>query len=146
MRYAMSKVEREAFLAATHVAMISVAEEGRGPLTLPVWYRYAPGGEVRVVTGRSSRKLALIRRAARMSLCVQSETPPYRYVSIEGPTRVEAPDYELDIRQVALRYLGAELGEAYLQLTAAENENAVAVVLKPERWLTVDYNKMAAGA
>jgi PPOX class probable F420-dependent enzyme len=147
MSYAMSKAEREAFLAATHVAVISVVEEGRGPLTLPVWYRYAPGGEVRFATGRSSKKLALIRKAGRLSLCVQSEAPPYQYVSIEGPARVEErPDYERDIRQVALRYLGDELGEAYLQLTAAENENAVTVALKPERWLTMDYNKMAAGA
>jgi nitroimidazol reductase NimA-like FMN-containing flavoprotein (pyridoxamine 5'-phosphate oxidase superfamily) len=147
MPYAMSKAERESFLAGTHVAVISVAEQGRGPLTLPVWYRYAPGGEIRIVTGRNARKLALIRKAGRMSLCVQTEAPPYRYVSIEGPARVdERPDYELDIRQVALRYLGAELGEAYLQLTAEDNANAVAIVLKPERWLTVDYNKMAAGA
>ena len=58
----------------------------------------------------------------------------------------EAPDQERDVRQVALRYLGADLGELYLQATAAENQVAVAVVVKPERWLTVDYNKMAAGA
>jgi PPOX class probable F420-dependent enzyme len=147
MPYAMSKAEREAFLAATHVAVISIAEEGRGPLTLPVWYRYAPGGEVRFVTARSSRKLELIRRAGRMSLCVQSETPPYQYVSVEGPVTIdETPDYELDIRQIALRYLGTELGELYLQVTAEERERegVVAIILKPERWLTVDYDKMAA--
>jgi len=26
------------------VAVISIEEAGRGPLTIPVWYRYTPGG------------------------------------------------------------------------------------------------------
>ena len=55
----MSKGEREAFLAETRVAVISVTEEGRGPLTVPVWYHYAPGGVVRFVAGGASRKARL---------------------------------------------------------------------------------------
>src|SRR5689334_10260684 len=69
----MTRAEREAFLADTHVAIISVAADGRGPLAVPVWYGYEPGGVVRVVTGGTSRKAALIRAAGRVSLCVQSE-------------------------------------------------------------------------
>ncbi|OFV91435.1 MAG: hypothetical protein A3J75_02930 [Acidobacteria bacterium RBG_16_68_9] len=144
----MSKAEREAFLAETHVAVISVADPGRGPLTIPIWYAFEPGGDVRFVTGGASRKAALIRAAGRLSLCAQTEVAPYRYVSVEGPVTVGTPDFERDIRQMARRYLGAEMGEMYLQMTADERARAanVLVRLKPERWLSVDYGKMAVTA
>lgn len=142
---AMTKAEREAFLADTHIAVISVADGTRGPLTVPVWYRYEPGGDVRFVTGGGSRKAQLIRRAGRLGLCVQTETPPYKYVSIEGPVMVgEAIDFERDIRQVAHRYLGREMGEAYLQMSAGDGsqEANVLVRMTPERWFSVDYGKL----
>ena len=95
----MTKEEREAFLADVHVGVISVAEDGHGPLTVPIWYSYEPGGEVRVITGRTSRKGKLLERAGRFSLCVQTETLPYKYVSVEGPiVTIEAADLERDRR------------------------------------------------
>ena len=140
----MSRSEREAFLAGTHVAIVSVVDDGRGPLTVPVWYRYEPGGEVRFVTGRTSRKLDLIKKAGRLSLCVQTETAPYEYVTVEGPATVGEPDYERDIRGVAIRYLGDRLGETYLAMTAEQRvaEGEVLVSVHPERWLTADFHKM----
>ena len=41
--------------ACVHIGIIGVAEEGRGPLSIPVWYAYAPGQEVWFVTTKSSR-------------------------------------------------------------------------------------------
>ena len=142
MSLAMSKAQREAFLAATHVAIISIPEGGRGPLTVPVWYRYEPGGTVRFVTAGTSKKAQLIRASGRLSLCVQTETPPYQYVSVEGPVTIAAPDLERDVREMAYRYLGEQLGAMYLQLTASEQTNTILVCLTPERWLSVDYSQM----
>lgn len=142
MSLAMSKAQRESFLAATHVAIVSIADTDRGPLTVPVWYGYEPGGLARFVTGGGSQKARLIRRMGRLSLCVQTETPPYQYVSVEGPVTIGVPDFDRDIRAMAYRYLGAELGEMYLRLTADERANNILVCLQPERWLTVDYSKM----
>ena len=141
MSLAMTHAEREAFLADTHVAVVSVADGARAPLVVPVWYAYEPGGDLRFVTGGASRKARLIRKAGRVSLCVQTETPPYRYVSIEGPAVIGAPDHERDVRATALRYLGPQMGEVYLQATAAERAGSILVTVKPERWLTVDYGK-----
>jgi nitroimidazol reductase NimA-like FMN-containing flavoprotein (pyridoxamine 5'-phosphate oxidase superfamily) len=139
-KYAMSRAQREAFLADTHVAMLALDEHGRGPFLVPVWYWYRPGSDVHVVTGGASRKVRLLRKVERASLCVQTETPPYKYVSVEGPaTIVGPPDWERDVREVALRYLGKEMGEMYLAATAVEHESAVLVRLKPERWQTVDF-------
>lgn len=143
MSFAMTKEEREAFLAETHVAVVSIAEDGRGPLTVPVWYRYEPGGDVLIGTGRDTRKAELIRKAGRMSLLVQSETPPYKYVSIEGPVRIdEAADITELARATAIRYLGEQMGAAYFESTQNERAESVLVVMTPERWLTVDYGKM----
>jgi nitroimidazol reductase NimA-like FMN-containing flavoprotein (pyridoxamine 5'-phosphate oxidase superfamily) len=141
MSLAMSRSEREQFLAAQRVGIVSVVEAGRGPL--PIWYAYEPGGEVRFLTGASSRKAVLIRQAGRVSLCVQNETPPYQYVSVEGPVTIAEPDYERDVRPMAYRYLGEQLGDWYLQATAEERARGTILVrLKPEHWLTADYNKM----
>ena len=88
MSTSMTRAEREAFLAAVHVGVISIADSGRGPLTAPIWYAYEPGGEVAVITGRDSRKGRLLASSPRISLCAQTEAAPYQYVSVEGPVTV----------------------------------------------------------
>jgi hypothetical protein len=144
MSLAMTKAEREAFLAEVHVGIISIAEEGRGPVAVPIWYAYEPGGELQVVTGRSSRKGRLIEKAGRFSLCVQTETPPYKYVTVEGPVvGTGTADLEGDLRPIARRYLGRELGDRYITQAHGEasSEESVLIRMRPERWLTVDYGK-----
>ena len=60
---ALSKDEREQFLAEPHVAALSVsAGDKRGPLTVPIWYQYSPGGEPWIHTGAGSRKHPLTHR------------------------------------------------------------------------------------
>ncbi len=114
MSFVMAKEEREAFLADVHVGIVSIAEEGRGPLTVPVWYSYAPGAELGFGTWRGSRKLKLLERQSRISLCAQTETSPYKYVSVEGPViSIENANLERDIRPLARRYLGVEKGNRY---------------------------------
>jgi nitroimidazol reductase NimA-like FMN-containing flavoprotein (pyridoxamine 5'-phosphate oxidase superfamily) len=145
MSLAMTKQEREAFLADVHVGIISIADEGQGPLTVPIWYAYDLGGELRVVTARASRKGRLLERAGRFSLCAQTETPPYKYVSVEGPIiATVAADLERDLRPLAHRYLGVAMGDRYIEQTrdtSAQAEN-VLIRMRPERWLTVDFAKV----
>src|SRR5262249_19318144 len=142
MSLIMSRPEREAFLADTHVAIVSIADAGRGPLAVPVWYRYAPGGDVYFATGPESRKLGLLRSAGRASLCVQTEEPPYLYVSVEGPTTIEPIDFERDVREMALRYLGPKMGEMYLASTyPGGTSTEVRVRLRPQRWASADFRK-----
>jgi PPOX class probable F420-dependent enzyme len=149
MSLVMTKQEREAFLADVHVGVISIAEPGRGPLTVPVWYSYDPGGELRVVTARTSRKGRLLARAGRFSLCAQTEAAPYKYVSVEGPiVAIEDADLERDLRPLARRYLGAQTGDRYVERARRESEQDenVLVRMRPERWLTVDFAKEHASS
>src|ERR1700727_4746 len=90
MTVVMSAAMREEFLAGVRVGVLSVAAGPAGQtLAVPVWYSYQPGGAVTVLTGRRSRKAAAIRAAGRFGLCVQDASPPYRYVSVEGPVAAE---------------------------------------------------------
>lgn len=148
MSTTMSRDEREAFLAGVHVGVLSIQQEGRGPLTAPVWYAYEPGGEVQIVTERTSRKAKLLEEGMRISLCAQDEAPPYRYASVEGPVvRIEPSDTERNERLLAHRYLGAEAGDRYIA-SATEGRDAdlmILVRMRPERWLTADYSKEDVG-
>jgi nitroimidazol reductase NimA-like FMN-containing flavoprotein (pyridoxamine 5'-phosphate oxidase superfamily) len=140
----MTAQEREAFLADLHIGILSVADEGRGPLTIPIWYLYEPGGEILIATSALSRKAKLIKKAGRFSLCVQDENYPYKYVSVEGPVvGTEPEDLERHERPLARRYLGVEGGDAYVQATQPTYEDLemVAIRMKPEQWLSVDYSK-----
>lgn len=140
MSLKMSSAEREAFLADLHVGVLSLNDPGRGPLTAPVWYAYEPGGDIVVVTGKSSRKGKLLSHGARVSLCAQQEELPYKYVSVEGPVvSVEPTDVDATTRPLAQRYLGVEQGNAYVE--GDTGEGSITVRIRPERWLTVDYAK-----
>lgn len=139
--FVMKKSERESFLADVHVGVIAIAEDGRGPLAVPVWYSYEPGGDVIVLMQGDSRKMLGIDAAGRFSLCVQNETAPYRYVTVEGPvTGVRPYETSTDLLAMATRYLGDEGGKAY----AANSTGAAAgvmVTMTPEHWLSTDYSK-----
>ena len=141
MSVTMSREERERFLAGVHVGVISVASvDGTGPLAIPVWYSYQPGGAVNVITGDSTRKAAAIRAAGRFSLCAQDENPPYKYVTVEGPAAPEEVASHDERLALARRYLGREGGDAYV--SAIPTGGQVVFRMTPERWLTVDYSKV----
>jgi hypothetical protein len=75
---------------------------------------------------------------------VQTETPPYRYVSVEGTVRsIEPADLERDTRPLAHRYLGREIGDRYIEATRGEGGDVGSIVVRIDlrRWLSVDYGK-----
>jgi len=143
----MTVEERQAFLAQVHVAVVAVAgEDGRAPLAVPVWYDYRPGGEVSLITERDSRKTTLIRRAGRITLCVQGTELPYQYASAEGP--ITAIEDTVTVEQrwaIASRYLGPEGADAYIaHFTTGATERMIRILMRPEHWLTRDYTKASS--
>jgi nitroimidazol reductase NimA-like FMN-containing flavoprotein (pyridoxamine 5'-phosphate oxidase superfamily) len=134
----MTGAEREAFLAGVHVGVLAVAEPDRGPLALPIWYRYVEG-RVEMGMDGSSLKARLLREAGRATLTVQTETPPYQFVSVEGPVQVLAE--QRDDLVMATRYLGPELGKWYADNNPS-TERSVVAVLSPEHWRTFDFAKV----
>ncbi len=81
-------------------------------------------------------------KAGRATMCVQSEVAPYSYVVVEGAVENHGPADDDFRRDMAFRYLGPELGELYYE--SVKDEPNVTFVLRPERWATLDYNKLFA--
>lgn len=140
MTFAMTKNEREMFLAALHVGILGISAPDRGPVLIPVWYRYEPGGDIFFITNKNAKKVELLAQEGRFSLCVQVESPPYKYVCVEGPiVSMEDADHERDLAPIARRYLGEERGDVYVEGTLGEEE--LLVRMRPEKWSTADYGK-----
>ncbi len=136
---ALTPDEREAFLADAHVAAISVIESGdRGPLTIPIWYLYAPGGDIRVRTRPDSRKARAINARGRVSLMVQTVSPAVRYVSVEGPVVATEPDTPELAREMAERYLPAERVDEFLAFERDVLGEHSVIRIRPERWLSAE--------
>lgn len=136
---AFTETERQEFLAAKHVGVLSVAAtDGRPPASVPIWYDYTPGGNVRIMTGASSRKARLIERAGTVTLVVQREEPPYQYVVVEGTIVETTKPAPLDVAEaVAIRYLGEEGGRAFVR--SMEGVEEVLFTIRPDRWLSADF-------
>ncbi|MFE4665290.1 pyridoxamine 5'-phosphate oxidase family protein [Streptomyces sp. NPDC056716] len=136
---ALSREEREQFLAQPHIAALAVdAGAGRAPLTVPIWYQYTPGGDIWVLTGLTSRKNELISAAGRFSLLVDQTDPTVRYVSVEGPVvETKAATIE-DLREVSARYLRPEKVEEYVDFSWKNHGEMVVLTMRPERWVSSD--------
>jgi len=134
----MTSEEREAFLADVHVGILAIDREDRGPLALPIWYQFRDGA-VEIGMGGDSLKAKLLRAAGRATLTVQTEAPPYKYVSVEGPVTVSQE--QRDDFEMASRYLGPEMGRWYADNNPS-TESSVLVRLVPESWSTMDFGKL----
>lgn len=136
---ALTLEEREQFLAEPHIAALSVeAEPGRAPLTVPIWYQYAPGGDIWIMTGLDTRKNKLIQAAGRFSLMIDRLEPTIRYVSVEGPVIDTVPATIEQLREISARYLPAEKVDGYVDLAWKEHGEQVVIHLRPERWVSSD--------
>ena len=135
----LSVHDREQFLAEPHIAALSVAAgPGRGPVTVPIWYQYEPGGEAWILTEAASLKTRLIATAGRFSLMVDRVEPTTRYVSIEGPVTRTAPETDDLVWEMASRYLTPDKAREYVAMAKADFGPQIAIYLRPQRWLTSD--------
>jgi uncharacterized protein len=137
---AFNETQRQEFLAAKHVAVLSVAAaDGRPPASVPMWYDYTPGEHIRINTGAGSRKAKLIEQAGTVTLVVQHEEPPYQYVVVEGTVVETTKPTPTDVREeIAIRYLGEEAGKAFV--AAMDSQTTVLFTVRPDRWLTADFS------
>lgn len=155
----MTVAEREAFLASSRAAILSVAEADGGTIASPVWFHYEPGGDVVLFMEPESLKVAAMKRAGRATVTVQDEGDivgtgrPPRYVSVTGPLNVDQGDAGRDgeaVRAFWNKYLPGPLAERYVELGGdafltgkryTEASVGMVVRIHPERWFTRDYGK-----
>tara|TARA_B100001250_G_scaffold412121_1_gene442524 strand:- start:10906 stop:11328 length:423 start_codon:yes stop_codon:yes gene_type:complete len=131
----MTNDERDAFLNEVRVGVLAIERSDKGPLCAPVWYRYSEDVGFEIAMAYASAKSILLRRHGTATICVQDEQLPYRYVTAEGEVTVEAlTDEGRDtlLRDIAIRYLGEELGNGYADEFPGHEE--AKVTIKPRRW------------
>jgi uncharacterized protein len=141
----LTENERQEFLAEPHIGVLSVAAgNDRPPHTTPVWYGYEPGGSITFFTstqGRKSRKAGLIETAGVLSLTVQREQFPYKYVTVEGSVvRSDSPPSAEQMLAIAGRYLSEEAAQGFVEAELAHpGSGPVLFTVRPDRWLTFDF-------
>lgn len=112
---------------------------------MPIWYGYEPGGNVTFFTGtmgRKARKTALIEQAGTLSLTVQQETFPYKYVTVEGTAvQVDRPPSADQMLAIVRRYLPEEQAQGMVrgELDHPTGE-LVLFTIRPDRWLSADFS------
>ena len=132
--------EREAFLAEPHIGVLTITRgDAQPPLASPIWYEYEPGGDVAINVGRGSVKARLAQAAGAASLTVQTESLPYRFVTIGGALTVGPAD-EATRRRIATRYLPAEMVDGYL--ATGDVADMVTLRLTPSTWHSNDFTRV----
>jgi uncharacterized protein len=85
------------------------------------------------------RSTATLRRTPEITLVIDRPTLPYYAVMARGRAEAGPPLTEDERRELAVRYLGEELGNRYVERTGGQD--AVTIRLRPRR--LIEYNGRA---
>ena len=130
MSRGLAESERDQLLQQPLTAVLATERREGGVHAVPVWYLYQDG-ELRVITGRNSVKLKNAVRTGRATLCIpSSQSGDLRYVTAEGPIRVE-PCRSEDRRRLWAHYTDAATAAA---MAAADLSGLCLLILTPQRW------------
>ena len=114
------------FLALPLVAVLATYRRDGTVLLSPVWHRWRDGG-FDVLTGPNDIKVRHLRRDPRTSILVYDDAPPYRGVELRTTAKLLDVERADVVRDLAVRYLGEEAGEAY----AGGSSDSVLIRLEP---------------
>lgn len=132
----LTQEETDEFLRGANIAAVATVDPDGQPHVVPTWYVY-DDGEVVFHTGLRSRKYRNLRRNPRVTLCVDTRTPPYRAVVVYGKATTEVATDEERSRRMAVAYLGEKVGNRYAD--SLRGGSVVVVRVKPERVISWDY-------
>lgn len=144
VRNPMSREQREAFLAQPHFTVMSIQREGRGPLSVPMWYGYEPGGDVWIITEKTSLKGKLLRPGVAVTFLMTSDFRTY--VCVEGPVASLREPTMKDLLPLCYRYLDKEAAELYAKQIEATLSHSVLMSVRPERWSSNDLTRYVTTA
>jgi PPOX class probable F420-dependent enzyme len=126
----MDEAEIRAFLTfGTRTGKLAVTRLDGSPIVVPIWFGVDDDDTLLFTTWGESIKGKSLRRDGRVSLCVDSDQPPYAYVRVDGTTAI-VDDAEL-LRtwatRIAGRYMGAALAEQYGERNGVPGELLVRI-------------------
>ncbi len=134
----MASPEVENMLEEANVAVLaSVDTKGRAHAA-PIWYLYE-NGDFLISTGRGSQKHKNIEANPDVTLVIDRRDLPYLAAMIRGKAQIEDALSDEQRQKLAFRYLGEEMGRAYLKST--EGGSSVTIRLRPEK--VIEFNGRA---
>lgn len=133
MRKGLSPGDLDGLLERPLVAVLATYRPNGDVLLSPVWHRWRDGG-FDVVTGGDDVKARHLRADPRASVLVFEHGPPYRGIEVRGHAVLDRADAEV-VREIAVRYLGREEGEAY----ADSGDDDTLIRLEPGRLRAWDF-------
>jgi PPOX class probable F420-dependent enzyme len=94
----------------------------------PIWF-HLDGDRLIFTTGQNTVKGRNMRRDPHVSLCVDDESPPFKFVVVEGLAEFadQDPDLLYWATRIGGRYMGAGRAEEYGRRNAVEGEMLVRV-------------------
>ena len=109
-------------------AKVGVVRDDGSPQVAPVWIA-RDGEQIVFTTGANTVKGKAILRDGRVSLCLDNETPPFDFVTINGSTTTSTDPIALLewATRIAGRYMGSEQAETYGRRNAVPPEMVVRV-------------------
>jgi len=127
-------------LAGPNLARLAyVGLDGR-PRVVPIWFLYRDGVFV-MVTGPKADKVAAIQRHPAVALTIDSATPPYHVLLVNGDAAVESTDgMAEEYPAIVERYLAAA-AEAYLAPMRARVKEQRRITVTPRSVRILDFQK-----
>ena len=128
------------FLSEVHIAILAIHREKRAPHSTPIWYQYEPNDTLWFMADPKTQKGKLMETGTPVSLVVQTETAPYRYVSIAGQiSDVAKGDMEQELRPISRRYLCLKGGDEYV--ASFENWSSNRYTIKIDRVMSMGISE-----
>ena len=134
----MSEQEREEFLKGANVAVLATVGRGERAHAAPIWYLYEDGVFI-MSTGRGSQKHRNVEAHPEVTLVVDDRTIPYYAVMAQGRAEIGPRLADDDRLKMAVRYLGEEIGRAYI--ARVQGEDSVTIRLRPRK--LIEFNGRA---
>ncbi|MBV9616174.1 MAG: PPOX class F420-dependent oxidoreductase [Ktedonobacteraceae bacterium] len=112
--YTLSDEQKEFLLHGTRTAKIATVRKDGRPHVVPIWF-VLDGNTLIFTMGDTSVKAFNMRRDARVTICVDDETPPYSFIIVEGIAFLEKGSEELRLwaTRIGSRYMGSDRAEEY---------------------------------
>jgi PPOX class probable F420-dependent enzyme len=133
MRKHLSPDDLDGLLERPLVAVLATYRASGDALLSPVWHRWRAGG-FDVVTRADDVKVQHLREDPRATMLVYEHAPPYRGIELKGRAVLGVAEPDV-VRDIAVRYLGVEKGEAYV----ADGHDDTLIRLEPGRIRAWDF-------
>jgi PPOX class probable F420-dependent enzyme len=116
-----------------------VGLDGR-PRVVPIWFAYRDG-EFLMVTGPKADKVPALQRNPAVALTIDSSTPPYHVLLVQGDAAVEATvGMAEEYPAIVERYLGAAT-ERYLAPMRERVKQQRRIRVTPRSYKVIDFTR-----